>query len=200
MKLIGTWIENQTFHSTHSFFLSSMLDTGFEPDIRKLEDLGIPPKEKRCTSMFSATFPVEVQRMAKHFLRDDYIFLVVGVPGGANEDIAQTIEEVPQSNKKERLFQLLEENLSMKISCILSFIIPFRKRTLFDIRRTKTWLWLSRFITLTKEIFKYDNSWWSTSKSARRSCTTIYQRTLSSSCCYVRCCTWFRFSSYWLCR
>ena len=100
-----------------------MLDTGFEPDIRKLEDLGIPPKEKRCTSMFSATFPSEVQRMAKHFLREDYIFLVVGTPGGANEDIAQTIEEVPQSSKKERLFQLLEENLSMKISSFLSSII-----------------------------------------------------------------------------
>ncbi|CAF2098759.1 unnamed protein product, partial [Rotaria magnacalcarata] len=32
-----------------------MLDTGFEPDIRKLEDLGLPPKDDRCTSMFSAT-------------------------------------------------------------------------------------------------------------------------------------------------
>lgn len=97
-----------------------MLDTGFEPDIRKLEDLGIPPKDKRYTSMFSATFPDEVQRMAKYFLRDDYIFLVVGTPGSANEDIAQTIEEVPQSNKKERLFQLLEQNLSMEISPFFS--------------------------------------------------------------------------------
>jgi len=91
-----------------------MLDTGFEPDIRKLEDLGLPPKDERFTSMFSATFPEEVQKLAKHFLRDNYIFLAVGTPGGANEDIAQTIEEVPQSNKKERLFQLLEQNLSMK--------------------------------------------------------------------------------------
>ncbi|UJR36051.1 hypothetical protein I4U23_028788 [Adineta vaga] len=88
-----------------------MLDTGFEPDIRRLEELGIPSKDERCTSMFSATFPAEVQRLAKAFLRDNYLFLVVGTMGGANEDIAQTIQEVPQANKKERLFQLLEENL-----------------------------------------------------------------------------------------
>ncbi|CAF3989674.1 unnamed protein product [Rotaria sordida] len=88
-----------------------MLDTGFQPDIRKLEDLGLPPKDERFTSMFSATFPKEVQQLAKHFLRENYVFLAVGIPGGANEDIAQTIEEVPQSKKKDRLFQLFEQHL-----------------------------------------------------------------------------------------
>ena len=92
-----------------------MLDTGFEPDIRKLEDTGLPQKDERITSMFSATFPDEVQRLAKHFLRESYIFLAVGILGGANEDIAQTIELTPQAEKKDRLFQLLEENLSMKM-------------------------------------------------------------------------------------
>ncbi|CAF0824494.1 unnamed protein product [Adineta steineri] len=88
-----------------------MLDTGFEPDIRKLEELGLPAKDERCTSMFSATFPDEVQKLAKYFLRDNYIFLAVGTLGGANEDIAQTIEEVRQGDKKDRLLQLLEQNL-----------------------------------------------------------------------------------------
>ncbi|CAF3351153.1 unnamed protein product [Rotaria socialis] len=88
-----------------------MLDTGFEPDIRKLEDLGLPQKGERITLMFSATFPDEVQRLAKHFLRDDYVFLAVGILGGANEDISQTIELVQQANKKDRLFELLEANL-----------------------------------------------------------------------------------------
>ncbi|CAF2080376.1 unnamed protein product [Rotaria magnacalcarata] len=58
-----------------------MLDTGFEPDICKLEDLGLPSKDDRCTSMFSVTFPTEVQQLAKHFLRDDYVFLAVGTLG-----------------------------------------------------------------------------------------------------------------------
>jgi superfamily II DNA/RNA helicase len=90
-----------------------MLDTGFEPDIRKIESLGLPSKDERHTSMFSATFPEEVQALAKHFLRRDYVFLAVGNLGGANEDIAQTIEEVPDANKKDRLIQLLEANLRM---------------------------------------------------------------------------------------
>ncbi len=121
-----------------------MLDTGFEPDIRKLEDLGLPIKDERFTSMFSATFPDEVQKLARHFLREDYVFLAVGTPGGANEDIAQTIEEVPNANKKERLVQLLDQNLSMKrktkkdffISKLIFFLI--RIRTLFNICRNKT--------------------------------------------------------------
>ncbi|CAF2478367.1 unnamed protein product [Rotaria sp. Silwood2] len=91
-----------------------MLDTGFEPDIRKLEDLGLPLKDERFTSMFSATFSNEVQQLAQHFLRENYVFLAVGIPVGANEDIAQTIEEVPHSRKKDRLFQLLEENIEFE--------------------------------------------------------------------------------------
>ena len=92
-----------------------MLDVGFEPDIRKLEELGLTPKEQRVTAMFSATFPAEVQRMAKHFLRNDYVFLVVGSIGGANEDINQSIELVTASNKKTRLCELLDSNLSKNL-------------------------------------------------------------------------------------
>ena len=62
--------------------------------------------------MFSTTFLEQVQKLAKHFLRDNHIFLATGTLGGANEDIAQTIEIVPQANKKDRLFQLLDANLS----------------------------------------------------------------------------------------
>jgi superfamily II DNA/RNA helicase len=105
-----------------------MLDTGFEPDIRKLEDLGLPQKDERITSMFSATFPDEVQRLAKHFLRNDYVFLAVGILGGANEDISQTIELVPQGEKKDRLFQLLEENLSKTNKTKIEFFCFFLKK------------------------------------------------------------------------
>lgn len=89
-----------------------MLDQDFENDVRKIQSLGLPPNEKRFTSMFSATFPPAVQNLAKRFLRKDYIFLVVGSMGGANEDISQTIEEVRQGDKKNRLIELLDANLS----------------------------------------------------------------------------------------
>lgn len=54
-----------------------MLATGFELDIRKLETLGIPPRIGRHTSMFSTTFPEQVQKLAEHCMRDIDIFLAV---------------------------------------------------------------------------------------------------------------------------
>ena len=55
-----------------------MLDMGFEPQIRQVvEDHGMPGVGERLTLMFSATFPVMIQRLASDFL-DDYIFLTVG--------------------------------------------------------------------------------------------------------------------------
>lgn len=38
-----------------------MLDMGFEPQIRKIVNQGMPPKTQRVTAMFSATFPKEIQ-------------------------------------------------------------------------------------------------------------------------------------------
>ena len=38
-----------------------MLDMGFEPQIRKIVNNGMPPKTNRVTAMFSATFPKEIQ-------------------------------------------------------------------------------------------------------------------------------------------
>ncbi|CAF4836385.1 unnamed protein product [Rotaria sp. Silwood1] len=52
-----------------------------------------------------------ISLLAQHFIRSNYIFLVVGKPDATNEDIAQTIEEVPNAFKKDHLFQLLEQNL-----------------------------------------------------------------------------------------
>jgi superfamily II DNA/RNA helicase len=101
-----------------------MLQTGFKPDIRTFKDLGLPSKDERFTSIFFSTFPDEVPKLAKHFLRDNYIFLAVR----ANEDIAQTIEEVRQAAKKDRLCQLLEQNLSTKNNFVFQnlFIFVFR--------------------------------------------------------------------------
>ncbi|XP_006895043.1 PREDICTED: ATP-dependent RNA helicase DDX3X-like isoform X4 [Elephantulus edwardii] len=58
-----------------------MLDMGFEPQIRRIvEQDTMPPKGVRHTMMFSATFPKEIQMLARDFL-DEYIFLAVGRVG-----------------------------------------------------------------------------------------------------------------------
>ena len=78
-----------------------MLDMGFEPQIRQiLEQYDMTGnghnsgEVRRQTSMFSATFPKEIQRLAADFLVD-YIFLAVGRVGSATENITQQVMYVP---------------------------------------------------------------------------------------------------------
>ena len=70
-----------------------MLDMGFMPEIQKMvENEDMPkkaPEGQRQTLMFSATFPDEVQESAQEFLADDYLFLTVGLVGGACSDVKQ---------------------------------------------------------------------------------------------------------------
>jgi ATP-dependent RNA helicase DDX3X len=74
-----------------------MLDMGFEPQIRRIvEQEGMPLE--RQTFMFSATFPIEIQRLAADFMKD-YIFLAVGRVGAASKDVTQTIEWVEADDK-----------------------------------------------------------------------------------------------------
>ena len=66
-----------------------MLDMGFEPQIRQIvEKNNMPNKEDRQTLMFSATFPKEIQMLARDFLKR-YIFLTVGRVGSTSENITQ---------------------------------------------------------------------------------------------------------------
>ncbi|XP_035479110.1 probable ATP-dependent RNA helicase DDX4 isoform X3 [Scophthalmus maximus] len=86
-----------------------MLDMGFEPDMRRVVGSpGMPSKENRQTLMFSATYPEDIQRMAADFLKTDYLFLAVGVVGGACSDVEQTFVEVTKFSKKEQLLDLLK--------------------------------------------------------------------------------------------
>ncbi|XP_055490355.1 probable ATP-dependent RNA helicase DDX4 isoform X6 [Leucoraja erinacea] len=85
-----------------------MLDMGFEPDMRKLVDtFGMPPKENRQTLMFSATFPEEIQNLAADFMKSSYLFLAVGQVGGACGDVQQSILQVDQYSKRNKLVEIL---------------------------------------------------------------------------------------------
>lgn len=84
-----------------------MLDMGFEPQIRQIvNEFYLPPKEKRQTLMFSATFPKEIQQLASDFL-DDYIFLAVGRVGSTTDFIQQRVEYCEESSKREMVLNLL---------------------------------------------------------------------------------------------
>ena len=84
-----------------------MLDMGFEPEVRDIvEKHGMTAKAERQTLMFSATFPEEIQRLAGDFL-NDYLFITVGRVGGATSDITQSVLEVSEYDKREKLSEIL---------------------------------------------------------------------------------------------
>ncbi|CAL8118695.1 unnamed protein product [Orchesella dallaii] len=84
-----------------------MLDMGFEPQIREIvERSSMPVTGQRQTLMFSATFPKEIQMLARDFL-DNYIFLAVGRVGSTSENITQKILWVEEHEKRSFLLDLL---------------------------------------------------------------------------------------------
>ncbi|KAK4151222.1 P-loop containing nucleoside triphosphate hydrolase protein [Chaetomidium leptoderma] len=100
-----------------------MLDKGFEDDIKLI--LGsCPPREKRLTLMFTATWPVSVQGLAEGFMIDPVKVTIGnrtraggdenGVGNGsvelqANLRIEQKVEVVDPRGKEQRLLELLRE-------------------------------------------------------------------------------------------
>ncbi|KAJ9668780.1 DEAD-box ATP-dependent RNA helicase [Coniosporium apollinis] len=84
-----------------------MLDMGFEPQIRRIvEGEDMPPTAGRQTLMFSATFPRDIQMLARDFLKD-YIFLSVGRVGSTSENITQKVEYVEDIDKRSVLLDIL---------------------------------------------------------------------------------------------
>ncbi|TQS38842.1 hypothetical protein Golomagni_00644 [Golovinomyces magnicellulatus] len=84
-----------------------MLDMGFEPQIRRIvEGEDMPGVQARQTLMFSATFPRDIQMLARDFLKD-YVFLSVGRVGSTSENITQRVEYVEDMDKRSFLLDIL---------------------------------------------------------------------------------------------
>ncbi|XP_060663857.1 ATP-dependent RNA helicase vasa [Drosophila nasuta] len=84
-----------------------MLDMGFSESMRKIMHHQTMHPEHQ-TLMFSATFPEQIQRLAGEFLKD-YIFVTIGVVGGACSDVKQDIFEVNKFSKRSKLMEILRE-------------------------------------------------------------------------------------------
>jgi ATP-dependent RNA helicase DDX5/DBP2 len=84
-----------------------MLDMGFEPQIRKIIDL-LP--QKRQSMMFTATWPREVQSLAREFLNNP-VEIRFGDRNtlNANKAITQIIRVVREGDKPDSLNKVLEE-------------------------------------------------------------------------------------------
>ncbi|KAG5997463.1 RNA-dependent ATPase [Claviceps spartinae] len=94
-----------------------MLDKGFEDDIKEI--LGAcPPREKRQTLMFTATWPQSVQALAATFMVSP-VKVTIGSGGRetdgsielqANIRISQTVEVIEGREKEFRLLQLIKQH------------------------------------------------------------------------------------------
>ncbi|KAJ3086679.1 ATP-dependent RNA helicase dbp2, partial [Quaeritorhiza haematococci] len=83
-----------------------MLDMGFEPQIRKIVDQIRPDRQ---TLMWSATWPKEVQALARDYLKQ-YIQVNIGsLELSASHNVKQIIEIISESDKRSRLVRLLEK-------------------------------------------------------------------------------------------
>ncbi|KAJ2234545.1 ATP-dependent RNA helicase dbp2, partial [Coemansia sp. RSA 455] len=107
-----------------------MLDMGFEPQIRKIVDQIRPDRQ---TLMWSATWPKEVQQMARDFLQD-YIQVNIGsLELSASHLIKQIVEVIPEESKRQRLSSHLERIMDQRDN--KSIIFAMTKRNADDITR-----------------------------------------------------------------
>lgn len=99
-----------------------MLDMGFEPQIRQIvQGVDMPGTAERQTLMFSATFPRDIQMLAKDFLKD-YVFLSVGRVGSTSENITQKIEYVEDNDKRSVLLDILASQPKEDLGLTLVFV------------------------------------------------------------------------------
>nr|KAJ0208931.1 hypothetical protein LSAT_V11C400187790 [Lactuca sativa] len=94
-----------------------MLDMGFEPQIRKIIAQIRPDRQ---TLYWSATWPKEVESLARQFLRNPYKVIIGSPVLKANQAIKQVIEVVTDMEKYSRLIGVLKE--MMDGSRILIFV------------------------------------------------------------------------------
>ncbi|XP_045452510.1 ATP-dependent RNA helicase vasa [Melitaea cinxia] len=92
-----------------------MLDMGFMPSVEKMMDHPtMVSLTERQTLMFSATFPEDIQHLAGRFL-NNYLFVAVGVVGGASADVEQIFHQVTKYEKQNMLKKLIEDNDGKRI-------------------------------------------------------------------------------------
>jgi len=119
-----------------------MLDLGFEKDIRTI--IGMTDASQRQTLMFSATWPLAIQNLAKEFMKNA-IKVTVGTDTlSANKKINQIVEVIEDDKRDNRLLELLELYHKQKNNKILIFALYKREAArLQQFLTTRKWACLS---------------------------------------------------------
>lgn len=105
-----------------------MLDMGFKDSVSKvMNHPTMRSMSERQNLMFSATFPSEIQRMAGEYL-NEYIFIAIGVVGGACADVTQNIHEVKKFQKRAKLMVSLIKVLKILLKHVNKYAIFTREK------------------------------------------------------------------------
>ncbi|XP_009367550.2 DEAD-box ATP-dependent RNA helicase 20 isoform X1 [Pyrus x bretschneideri] len=83
-----------------------MLDMGFDPQIRKIVSQIRPDRQ---TLYWSATWPKEVEQLARQFLYNPYKVIIGSPDLKANHSIRQIVDIITENQKYNRLVKLLED-------------------------------------------------------------------------------------------
>lgn len=107
-----------------------MLDLGFEPQIRKILEQIRPDRQ---TLMWSATWPKEVQALARDFMKD-YIQVNIGsLDVSANRNVRQVVHVCSEFDKRDLLLQHVKEIMSQ--GPVKTLVFTATKRTADDVTR-----------------------------------------------------------------
>jgi ATP-dependent RNA helicase DDX3X len=85
------------------------LDIGFGPQINDIVDDPLMPKDHQ-TVMFSATYPREIQDLARNYLRPDFLFLTVGKIGAATDLITQKFIYTQNYEKEQKVVEIIKQD------------------------------------------------------------------------------------------
>ncbi len=91
-----------------------MLDMGFIPDIRRI--IRALPYDRQSL-LFSATFPAEVEKLSREFLREPET-VEIGQRATPTDSVAQFVYEVPMNRKLDLLAHILKDE---DLDCVLVF-------------------------------------------------------------------------------
>jgi len=84
-----------------------MLDMGFEPQLRRIVSQIRPDRQ---TLMWSATWPREIQRLARDFCREDPVKITIGASETCvNPNISQQIVVTTEIDKRQRFFDWIKD-------------------------------------------------------------------------------------------
>lgn len=104
-----------------------MLDMGFEPQMRIIVSQIRPDRQ---TLLWSATWPKEVQSLARDFTKDAIQVTIGNLSLSGNKDVTQEIRVVSDHEKKRALYDILDREAKQK-----TLIFTGTKRTCDEITR-----------------------------------------------------------------